>query len=624
MSNSFSEVIQIRNALSMQQRALYVAAVTNINVRNRELLQNNFGVTLVKNCARDMAGEVARRYFDFGNYYITVDQLYDRFVHFSYENDNDLLSADEGLRKAFYNINDASTSRELQHIADQVYSAQEKLFTESRTTDKLDQQGKQAYRDMQRAANGGTLYDELTGNPDKLGTYMRNGKEVAQSELHADHIQARESAKYNSRYIKANQAERLREFYNSADNMQLMHASANTSKGDIRVCIVDGKEQYVNARDSSYDASTDITATATADQLVNATVHQWEKETPSGNKTQKLTEKGYLDDQGKVKESVKEQLRRNIIHSQNAESIAMLQAMDYRAVGSDAATMTVQSMPKILAGQVFYYVLPPLLYEVRLALRHEDISFDSLIDRIKNAGNRIIHYVRQKAKNIFHNVVFNSLHKFLKSFFDILIELLKATVKRIARMAKHVVISLVNCIRTITAPDMTAAQKADAVTKTLSVTIGGIVLELIFEYMEDQFGLPNWLMEPLQIVVTILATNSIMLILDKLDLFDVQYGLLTSNIDQVFEEEYQTYIHESEALKQQSRLEMEALMENMKSQISELEQTIQALDPYRDDVLVPLERMNRIYDMNINFEKEWNDFITIVPRRGESKCCTSF
>ena len=171
---------------------------------------------------------------------------------------------------------------------------------------------------------------------------------------------------------------------------------------------------------------------------------------------------------------------------------------------------------------------------------------------------------------------------------------------------------------------MTAAQKADAVTKTLSVTIGGIVLELIFEYMEDQFGLPNWLMEPLQIVVTILATNSIMLILDKLDLFDVQYGLLTSNIDQVFEEEYQTYIHESEALKQQSRLEMEALMENMKSQISELEQTIQALDPYRDDVLVPLERMNRIYDMNINFEKEWNDFITIVPRRGESKCCTSF
>lgn len=612
----FSDLIQMRNVLSAQQRDLYVAAVSNINERNRELLQKNFGVMLVKNCARDIAGKVTRRYFDLGNYYITVDQLYDRIVHFSYENDNDLLSSNAELRKAFYNTEDSPSSKDFQDIANQVHQSQEKLFTTSRDQDKLDQKGKQVYRESQKEENGGTLYDELTGRPDKPGTYIRNGKEVAKSELHADHIQARESAMYNSRYTQADKAEKLREFYNSADNMQIIHASANTSKGDIRVCMVDGEVRYVNARETSYDPSTDITATATVDQLVDATVHQWEKETPSGSKIQTLKEKGYLDENGKVKQSVKEELRRNITRSQNAESITILQTANYLAVGRDSAAVVVRSLPQILAGQVFYYVLPPMLFEVRLALRRPNITFDHFVEQLEASGKRMIDYVQKKVGNIFRNVVFNSLSEFFKSFFDILIQMLKATVKRMARAAKKVVISLVNCIRTIVSPDMTAAQKADAVTKTLSVTIGGIILEILFEYMEKQYGLPDWLVEPLQIIVTILATNSIMLILDKLDLFDVRYGLLAANINQIFEEEYQSYVSESDELIAQGSRDMEVFMENMQSQIAELEKSIRTLDPYKDDAGVVLEQINQTYDMQIDFTAEWNSFVSVSPQGG--------
>ena len=50
----------------------------------------------------------------------------------------------------------------------------------------------------------------------------------------------------------------------------MMHASANASKGDIRVCKVNGEIKYVNARSKDYDPSTDITYKATPKQLAES------------------------------------------------------------------------------------------------------------------------------------------------------------------------------------------------------------------------------------------------------------------------------------------------------------------------------------------------------------------
>ena len=68
----------------------------------------------------------------------------------------------------------------------------------------------------------------------------------------------------------------------------------------------------------------DITYKATPQQLAEATIAQWEKETPSGNKLKKLQEEGYLDANGKVKKDVKEKLVENIKNSQNKESLVIL------------------------------------------------------------------------------------------------------------------------------------------------------------------------------------------------------------------------------------------------------------------------------------------------------------
>ena len=317
MSTSVIELqnlINKRNEMLRKEKELYIATVEKLNINTRELLNNDFGSTLVKNTATDLVGEVARRFFDMGDYYITVDQLYDRFINFSYENDVDLLSSNEAIRKSFYNMKDSAvTSKALNEIAITCDNAQRKLFENDRKLDELDRKGKIAYRKENYNSNGQKYTDEITGEDGSYKVVTRNGKGVHVSEVQADHIQAREAAKYNERYIREDKIEQLKKFYNSSDNMQMMHESANASKSDVRVCInVNGEVEYINSkefksRESKNENIKDITHKATPQQLVEATISQWEKETES-KKIETLKAKGYLDSNGKVKPNVKKEL----------------------------------------------------------------------------------------------------------------------------------------------------------------------------------------------------------------------------------------------------------------------------------------------------------------------------
>lgn len=611
-----SQVITARNDILIKQKEIYLSAVKRLNVNTRELLNNDFGSTLVKNSLKDLAGEVARRFFDMGDYYITVDQLYDRFVHFSYDQDIDLLTSDEAIRKAYYNFEDSNSSETLRNISKTCQKAQKKLFVENRSQDRLDQKGKKSYRQSKTTVDG-RLYDELTGQEGKTRTIIKNGKEVSVSDLQADHIQARETITYNSRYIREEKIEKLKEFYNSADNMQMIHASANTSKGDVRVCEVNGKVEYLNAkemrsRQEKGEAIIDITSKASAEQLADAVVNQWEKETRSGNKTETLKEKGYLDENGKVKPGVRKELERKIRHSQNCESVKILEVTDYGNAAEDAAVETTKSLQKILAGQVIYYVLPPIIFETQSIIKRKDMNLDTFLTELKKAGKRVVKYVSSKLGEIFKNVASNSISKFIKTFFDIIIEMVKATVKKLMQIIKQLVMSLVNCCKVLVDKKSSAAQKADSITKILSVTVTAIVMELLLEYLEKQFGLPEFLMEPLQIVVTVLATNIIMLILQKADLFDIQYGLLVSNIERVFDETNEIYLSESAELFKNDTKEMLRYMQLIKDHIFEIKESIASIDIKKEEVTPYLDQLSSMFNMEIDFNKEWNEFVEAV------------
>lgn len=590
---SLLELVQQREQYIKAYDSLIIDSVKQINMKHHDLLTQDLGVSLGKSIAKDAAGEIVRHYFDTSDYYITVDQMYHRIIHFDYNNDPDVLKTNEGIRKDLYNVNDSEVRSEtLQELKNFNKENQSKLFTINREKDSLDKKGKDQYRQSKKM-NDGNIQDELTGREGEAKTVVRNGKEIQVSDLHVDHIQSREAATYNERYLSEQGVDQLRQFYNSDDNFQMLHASANTSKGDIRV--YDEKGQ-------------DITYRATSEQLTDAIVQQWEKDTASGDKKAMLYDKGYLDESGNVKESVRKELESNIRHSQNKESMVQLKNTKYGQVATDAAKTTAKSIPKMLAGQLIYYAMPPVIYEVKQMVSEKQMTLDRFMQKLKAATGRISAYVIKNLRSMFDNIKDNVIKKFLKSFFDILISLVKATVQRIMKMVKSVVMSLVTCVKTLRDKTASKAQKADAITKILSATFTTIIIEVIMEYAEKQFGLPNWLMEPLQLILTIVATNVVMLILQKADLFHVKHGLLVQNIRNMFEEERSNLNAVALQLTEQFKSNTEQKIQVIQSEIEVIKLRLTTLDLYNEDVLPELERLNRMYKLNIDFYQEWRKF----------------
>ena len=615
MEKSIENLIAARNALSTQQRELFLATVENINIGNKELLQNDLGHTLAINIARDLAGEVARRYL--GDFYITVDQLVDRFLNFRYDNDQDFLMNNDSVRKSIYNVTDGANSKTMKNIINNCQGFQSQLFKEERDNDTRDNKGKKNYRNSRveniREENGklvGTLRDELTGKEVETTTKPQNKKDWYSRNLQADHKLPREAITYNERYIKSNEEilGKYKDFYNSASNMQMILASANGSKQDVRVCSVNGEIKYMSARSKDYDPSTDITTRATPEQLVEAAVHQWEN---AGKKaTEAMQEGGYLDKDGKVKPEVKEALLKQYeeLIAARDQQLADLEDFNYKNIAEDSVKETKKAFAKIVAGQLIYYVMPPVIFETQQIIRKKDMTLEKFFDELKKSGKRIIAYVKSKLADILINISGNSLHKFVKVFFDIVIEMAKSTVARMLKIIKDVVLSLVNCCKTIVNPKMTVAQKADAITRVMFTTVNAVVLEILFEYLEDTLHLPDVLTEPLQVIVTVVSTNLIMLLLNELDLFDVKYGLLTANIEKLFNEENEKYIQESSKLLSDGYEASTIDLSLIEEDITDIIYSMQLLDLHSDDSLAPLENINKLFSMGIDFEREWRYF----------------
>ncbi|MFA9559201.1 hypothetical protein ACERII_17975 [Evansella sp. AB-rgal1] len=599
-----SEVMEARTALLEKEKKVYLTTVNQINSQMGGLLQKDLGSQFVSNCGRDLAGELVRTFFDTTDYHITADQLMRRMLEFSYQNEYDPLGNNEEIHKLIYNYNDGPTSSTLNNIMTDLEQSKTKLFekekvvldngkTKSSYKDRgIIQKGKKAYRDQKTADQSG-VEDEFTG---KAESKSQNSLGFDVSNLDVDHTQALSTAYVYNRYLKEGGEERIREFYNSSENFTMMNKTANQSKGDVKVFDKTGN---------------DITHRATPDQLADAVVQRWEN--IKGEEARgKLVEGGYLNEDGKVPKSVKAKLTSELKKSQNGESRTILKETDYKAVSKDAGKHAAKSLGKIVGGQVIYYTMPPLLYEMKGIMKDKHITLDNALTKLEQAGKRICKYVVSKLKNIFQGIAQNGLKTFIKSFFDILINMVKATVKKMIRLAKNLVLAVVDAVKIIGDKSASAAQKADSVFTLFSVTLTTFTVEILFEYIEKQFAIPEPLLLPLQIISTIICTNFSLLILQKADLFNVKHGLLIANIEEVFAKENQRYMDEVRSLSDSYSHDVERKLLEIQEETTEIARNLMDINLYQDSVQSDLESISEIFSMGIDFEKEWLDFLEVA------------
>lgn len=560
MSN-LEDVINLRDEFFEKQEKLYLGMVNQINSQMKELLKNDLGIQLANNCARDFAGEIVRNYLPLntGEMYITADQMFDRIINFRYDNDIDPISSNDEIRKMLYNNENSEIFKQIEKESQK---AQEKLFTKDRYEDGT-QYRINKFRRKEEENNNGILHDDLTG------------KELDDRDVNVDHIQPRAKATYNSEYIKKEGVDKLQEFYNSGENFQIINQTANKVKN------------------------------ATYNDDPNAMTEEICKKM---EKNFKLKEAGYLDEYGNVKPEVKNKLRKNIEDSMNKESKVILENIKYNKVGKTAFKNTINSFPKIFAGQIMYYGIPTMVYETKCIIKNRNTDLDSFFVKLQKAFKRIIAYMQSKLKNIIGNIAHNSLKSFLRNFFYIIIEMLKATVKKIFKMIKDVVMALVNSIKILSDKNRTTAEKADAVVTTLGITISSIAVNVIIEYLEVQFPALKPFTDPLQVIITILTTNIIMLILQKIDIFNVRYGLMVAKIKEIFEEGRAEYKEQLKLLENETYEDINKIMEETEFEIFNVIADIYSADVNEKDLKEEIDTINKTFNMGIDLEEEWNQF----------------
>lgn len=610
-SSDLSNAVQAQKLMSVYREAEYIKTMQEINRKSSAILNDDLGYQFIANCGRDIAGELVRNFFDTSDYNITVDQLARRMLTFNYGNEFDPLGKNLQLQKKVYNYSDNEMPLKdilsektgfnfpqttLDEITADNDSAQKKLFEKEEVINKSNQHTEKKYKERTMIKNGkdsyvesrkdanGNVVDEYTG---KQGEYItdKNGNRRRRQEV--DHVQAVATARYNSEYISENGVQKLREFYNSSDNFKMMDKIANESKGDVKV----------------YDRKgNDITHRATPEQLTEAVCERWENTKSQATKNE-LIDKGYLNQDGKVPVSVRKELESNIRHSQNVESKVILQNTEYKKVAKSAGKHTGKAIGKIVAGQIIYYAAPPLIYEIRCILSNRGIGLSNALEKIVSAGKRITDYVVSHLKDIFKNITENILKKFIKSFMDILIDMVKATVEKMLKLAKNLLLSVVDSVKIIASPGATAAQKADSVFNLFGVTITSFVVEVLFSAIEKGLQIPEILLSPLQVLTTIVCTNLTMLVLQQADLFNVRVGFKINNIRNLFEEENSKYNKKIAIAENYADAVINQTLENADREVYEIEENLFKLDPYAQLARGELDKINQIFNIDIDFQE---------------------
>jgi len=597
---NLKEAVKIRQSMVEYQDTIYLNLVQQTNSKCKDILKDDLGQQFVQNCGRDIAGEVVRSYFDTSDYSISVDQMARRMFEFEYKDDFDPLNSNDQLRKSIYE-NKYNSKETLSNIIEEIDSNQVKLFNKvdgKYEDQKMIKKNKDDYAESKKDEND-IIIDEYTGQE---GEYVTDssGRRVRRQEV--EHTQSLSAATYNEKYLKEKGVSELKAVLNSNENFEMMHKSANSSKGDVKVYEKDKNGNEI--KDSSGN-KIDITHKATPEQYADAVCKKWE----NANNKETLKEKGYLNEDGTVPESVRKKLEQNIKKSQNAESKVILKNAEYGTIAKDAAKETAASIGKMIAGQLIYYGAPPLFYEVKKALKEKHNGLDDILNKITRAGKRIGKYLLSKMKDMFKTVAFNSLKKFVKTFMDILINLLKATIKKMVKMAKTVVMSTIDAVKVIANKETSRAEKADAVTNLYAMAVTNIVVEILFELIEKGLKIPEWMLKPLQLLTSVVSTNLVMLILKKADLFNVQLGFKMNKIRSVFEDANKEYDVIIKGASQYTDQAIQQIIAEAKNTSIEVYSNLTALDPYNYSVKNDLKKVSDMFNMNIQFDDEWLSFI---------------
>lgn len=579
MEQSFEDLIRIRDRYALEERKMYINYATKLNSLTDEALRNNYVKQFGDACLQDIVGQMIRSFLPSADMYVTADQIMKRVVTFSYKVDYDPLKEQGAVRTLAYNYDEISGIAEFVNNPDFITKLKlDRGIYAGKSRSSLSDYRKKVLVDKKT----NTVVDELTGyvRPDQIQE-GNNGRTTAS--LEGDHKVPISEAAVNeefTRNIDAYIAE-LERIYNDKDNIWYIDEKANNIKGDIS-----NPEDVIKA---------------------------WETAKPEQKEV--LRQRGYLDENGKVPEHIKSKLREGVESSRKNINVdidkAQLRNLDVRAVGKHGLKKTAAAIPKMAIGQLLYYMLPPIVYETKciiISSKEKKLDPESIVAKLEKAVRRIMDYTMHHVGAMFANLAHNTAKNFVRTVFDLVIALLKSFLRHFVRIAKTVVLSVLDSIRIITQENSSTAEKADSITNLFVLALTNVLIEIAAEYLE-LYGVPSVVMEAVQVLVSVVASNLVFILMEKLDLFDVRYGFKITKLEQILADISKEYDTKYIELRDRTQEEIDVIKNEIRQQISEIQKNMEERDFYNEDVIEDVERINHLFDMNIGFQKEWETFI---------------
>lgn len=605
MEKNLKTIFDERKRLSRKLDETYINIIENINKRTKELedMQKVFQNDFLKTCAMDISGETIRTFFDTGDYNITVDQLYNRIINFTYEDKIDPLSNTlEMNRKNIYNL---ANSKESQENLKREIGEPEKLFNKETVVDENGKEKKRKYEDNSLIEKKKKEYRKEHPN-DEIGIAEKTD---------VDHSQPLATAKVYSKYLVEGGKEKIKEFYNSSDNFQMLGKTANQCKNSAVVYLKNEKGEYIDKEgnilknQSKLDGRVDITNTATVKQRTEAVIDNIKGGKNRDPKTtQKLKDEGILDENGEVKPEVKRKIEENLEKSYNKEGKVILKNTDKGKVAKDAGKETFRQMGKIISGQLIYYLVPPVIYEIKEGIKNNNDG-DSILEKLKNSSERIIEYVSSKLDKILSNIFFNGFKKFIKNFFSIIIEIVKGVFKKILKLAKELIIVTIDAIKILFDGSKSFAEKMDAILQLVGGLFVNLAIGILFEYISKQFFIPEWALLPLEMIVRVVLSNFAMLALKKLDIFGVNRKLKVEKIKAIFEEEEKNkdliIQREIDNVNSNNKL----LFQELQEELFNINKKIEENNMFNQSIKEELKRSFEIFGKNITLNNKLKNIL---------------
>lgn len=191
-------------------------------------------------------------------------------------------------------------------------------------------------------------------------------------------------------------------------------------------------------------------------------------------------------------------------------------------------------------GNVILFIIKPIYYEIADIFRNglkEGVNADSNLQAFKIRFGRVKDYVMSNAKQLLKDNLWEFIKGFISSLIEGIISLFVGIFKQILKVIKEGIKIFVQAGKVLFGKDasrMTTAEKGDAIIKILGgsvIAICGIGIEALL----NKIGIGEPWSVVLSTMLSGIASTLFMLLLDRIDLFDVKEEKRRQRINEIFD-----------------------------------------------------------------------------------------